>query len=95
MSRVFRKWKLGWKVLARYLHFSIIWNILGLVLVPVSSWQLLGEDSPLLLRVLVILFCTLYFVAVFPFTLYWSASWTGRLQGSDEKEFRKLYRSGR
>jgi hypothetical protein len=92
MKDIMRRWKLGWRVLARGLLFGFALCLVGLVLrlclmlavVPeIALPEGLGTPLALVLALLTL-------GIVLPLGMYWAAQWTGYLQGSDKKEFGKI-----
>jgi len=86
------KWKLGWRVLRRALLFGFALAIVGFLLrlclmlataPEIALPEPFGKPVALVLAVLVI-------GLALPLGMFWAASWTGYLQGSDKKEFNRL-----
>lgn len=81
-------WKLGWKVLLRFLWFSCVSSFLGGILTsPGYLIDRIPESTDQWIMVAAKIILGLYLLAVFPIVFYLSAKWTGLLQGMDSERY--------
>ena len=86
------KWKLGWRVLGRTLLFAFALSIVGFLLrlclmIAATSDAMLPETIG---KPVAIALALIVLILILPLGMYWAASWTGYLQGSDRKKFGEL-----
>jgi hypothetical protein len=90
MNKIILKWKLGWKVIVRYMLFGLALWFVSIGMMPFQIIKNLCESHSLYVKISAGILAVIAYGGVLPLLMYWAAQWTGQLQGSDKKTFDDL-----